>query len=210
MLAIRITKNHSVLSEFFTKLDLVAERYVWFQHDVPDNVHVHGLVVGCTVSTDTLKNYIRKSVGNMKSTEWSFKSANDLNFITYMSKGNLSPVSVKGFEADEIIEYMSKWVDQPVKLKRSQMVQYKLKFESPTQAKMRQNDMIDAIILRINEKSIQGTENILEEIRQVVYVEQRTVAGRYKIRDYYDTIVARRQPSGWIAMMAQIVSHRIS
>jgi len=210
MFAIRITKSFNDLKEFFPKLDLVTERYVWYEHAVPNNIHVHGLVVGCTVSTDTLKNYIRKSVGNMKSTEWSFKSADDLNFITYMAKGNLFPVIVKGFASEEISDLTSKWVDQPVRLNRNQMIQYKLKFENPQQAKMRQNDMIDAIILRINEKAINDPEKVLEEIRQVVYVEQHTIVGRYKIRDYYDTIMARRRPGTWSAMMLQLISHKIS
>lgn len=111
MLAIRISKPYSELKTFFDKLDKVAVRHVWYQHDVPNNIHIHGLVVGCSVSTDTLKNYIKKDVGNMKATEWSFKTANDLGFITYMSKGTLAPVFNKGFPDDEIREYTSKWVD---------------------------------------------------------------------------------------------------
>lgn len=207
MFAIRITKSFNDLTEFFPKLDLVAERYVWYEHTVPNNIHVHGLVVGCTVSTDTLKNYIRKSVGNMKSTEWSFKSADDLNFITYMSKGNLSPVIAKGFASEEIVELTSKWVS--METKKKSMVQYKIKVENPTQAKIRQNELMDMVKQRCKEKGITRPRDVLEEIRQVVYVEHKTISGRYKIRDYYDYVLGSQvSPERWLDNMEKLISVR--
>lgn len=207
MFAIRISKPFSDFTEFFKKLDQVAVRHVWFQHDVPNNIHIHGLVVGCTVSTDTLKNYIRKDVGNMKSTEWSFKSANDENFITYMSKGTLLPVVSKGYTDAEIVDYTSKWV--PVEKKKRSMVQYKLKIENPTQAKIRQNELMDMVRQRCKEKRIITPEGILEEIRQVVYIEHKTIVGRYKIRDFYDYVIGTSdRPDKWIDTMMKIISVR--
>lgn len=206
MFAIRITKSFSELSTFFDKLDQVAERHVWFQHDVPNNVHIHGYLEGCTVSTDTLKNYVRKDVGHMKPTEWSFKAANDKSFITYMSKGNLLPVFVKGFTESEIQDLTSKWV--PMERKKSSMVQYKLKIENPTQAKIRQNELMDMVKHRCKEKHITNPRDVLEEIRQVVYVEHKTIVGRYKIRDFYDYVFSEIRPQHWLDNMEKLISYK--
>jgi len=203
MFAIRITKPYSEFKTFFEKLDQVTERYVFFQHDVPNNIHIHGLIVGCQVSTDTLKNYIRKDVGNMKSTDWSFKTANDFNFITYMSKGSLSPVAVKEFASEEISEYMSKWV--AVESKKRSMTQYKLKIENPTQAKIRQNELMDMVLQRCSENGYTSADDILECILQVVYIEHLTIICRYKIRDYYDYVIGRSQPKNWVDSMRKII-----
>lgn len=207
MYAIRITKSLSEFTEFFNKLDQVTDKYVFYQHDVPNNVHLHGLLVGCKVSTDTLKNYIRKDVGNMKSTDWSFKAADDFNFITYMSKGSLSPVAVKGFESEELTEYMSKWVT--VEKKKRNLTQYKLKIENPQQAKIRQNELMDMVLQRCKEKGISHGAPVLEVIRQVVYVEHKTIVGRYKIRDYYDYVVGNGLNTElWIKSMEKLIYFR--
>lgn len=204
MYAIRITKSLPEFKDFFNKLDQVTDRYVFYQHDVPNNVHIHGLLVGCKVSTDTLKNYIRKDVGNMKSTDWSFKSADDFNFITYMSKGTLEPAAVKGFSQEELTEYMSKWVT--VESKKRKMTQYKLKIENPQQAKIRQNELMDMVLQRCKEKGISHGAPVLEVIRQVVYVEHKTIVGRYKIRDYYDYVVGNGLNTElWIKSMEKLI-----
>lgn len=206
MYAIRVSKPYSEFKEFFNKLDQVTEKYVFYEHNVPNNIHIHGLIVGCTVSTDTLKNYIRKDVGNMKSTDWSFKSAEDFNFITYMSKGNLSPVVVKNISDEEILNYKSKWVT--VETKKRTMTQYKLKIENPQQAKIRQNELMDMILQRVRESHDDlefKPHKVLEVIRQVVYIEHRTIVGRYKIRDYYDYIMGHAKPELWIHSMEKIL-----
>lgn len=204
MFAIRVTKSSRELAHFFDKLDQVTERYVFYEHNVPNNIHIHGLIVGCTVSTDTLKNYIRKDVGNMKSTDWSFKTADDFNFITYMSKGTLDPVVNKGFTGEELQEYRSKWVT--VESKKRTMTQYKLKIENPSQAKIRQNELMDMVLQRCRERGITHGAAVLEVIREVVYVEHKTIVGRYKIRDYYDYVVGQGlAPELWIRSMEKLI-----
>lgn len=203
MYAIRVTRSCKELTGFFEKLDRVTDKFTIYQHDVLDNVHIHGLLVNCSVSTDTLKNYIRKDVGNVKSTDWSFKTADDFNFITYMSKGTLDPVVNKGFTPEELEEYKSKWVT--VEKKKRNMTQYKLKIENPTQAKIRQNELMEMVLQRCRESGANQPEQILEIIRQVVYIEHRTIVGRYKIRDYYDYVMGWYRPETWVQSMQKII-----
>lgn len=204
MYAIRISKTHNDFVNFFTKLDQVVDRYVFYQHDVPNNFHVHGLLVNCRVSTDTLKNYIRKDVGEVKASEWSFKTADSLDFITYMSKGNLLPFALKGFEEAELKEYTSKWVH--VETKKRSMTQYKLKIENPKESKIRQNELMDMVLQRCREQGLKGGRPVLEVIRQVVYVDHKTIVGRYKIRDYYDYVMGNGvNNEAWLDSMEKLI-----
>lgn len=206
MYAIRLTFPYSDLHVTFSKIKDVCDKVVVYQHDAT-RVHVHALLVKCTVSTDTLKNWIRKEVGQVAKTDWSFVQAQDEGFITYMSKGTLAPVFVSGYDMDQLDLFRSKWVDKP-KVQKG-LTQYRLKIENPREQKLRQEEIVKMIAARYKEE-VQHHEPsvLLRIIRQVVVIENKTVLGRYKARDYYDSVMALAYPETWIRQMENFVGFR--
>lgn len=202
MLAIRITLPYDRLEQTFSQIKDVSQRVIVYQHDAT-RVHVHALIVGCTVSTDTLKNWVMREInGKLTRDSWSFKTAQNEEFITYMSKGSLTPVFVSGYQPEVIEAFRSKWVQQAPKSKS--LVQYRLKIENPQEQKLRQQDMLKEIIIRYNESQNQTPSFLISLIRQVVVIEQKTLLGRYKLRDYYDTVMLLQQPDSWIKEMEKL------
>lgn len=210
MLAIRLSFSYDKLTRVFSKIKDASDKVVVYQHDSA-RVHVHALIVGCTVSTDTLKNWVRKECGIVPKTDWSFVTAQNEEFITYMSKGNLTPVFVSGYDMDQLDLFRSKWVERPKK-DRS-LIQYRLKVENPQEQKKRQEDMVKEIVLRYKESGDNPANPtpsvIINLIRQVVVVENRTLLGRYKLRDYYDTVTAYTQEKTWIRHMELFCHYKV-
>jgi len=203
MLALRVTRSYTALKPFFEKLVGYSDKLVVYQHDESSRVHVHALVVNCKPSTDTLKNWIRTVVGKVEKTDWSFV-AKDVteNFITYMSKGSLAPMCCHGFTIDQIEAYKMAWEHRPKSFK-----QQKLTFvvkETTEQRKMRQEDMIAEIVKRYKELPHPYSKDLIQLIYKVVSIENRNVLGRFKLRDYYDTVMARVENKDWLEAMNQI------
>jgi len=210
--AIRVTNSYQELASFVDHLVTCCDKVVIYEHK-SNRVHIHGLLINCKVSTDTLKNYVKRSLGvtTFPKSDWSFKTLYEGNpvddkFIIYMSKGDLQPVYVRGYSDAEIEQYKSQWVDRPKK--RKELTQYKLKYENPKEAKVRQNEMIDMILQRCKENQIKQPRQILEVIRQVVWKECKTVAGRYKIRDYYDVVTMDMHQEKWLDNMEKLISFK--
>lgn len=113
-IAFRVSSSYDSLTDFITKLSEVSEKVIIYQHDAT-RIHIHGLVQDCRISTDTMKNWIKKCL-NVKSfpkSDWSFKSVDDDygKYITYMSKGKLSPMYVKEFDDEFVEQCRNEWVD---------------------------------------------------------------------------------------------------
>lgn len=206
MLAFRVSRSFDELPSFITKLSESSTHLIVYEHDAT-RVHIHGLVKDLKVSTDTLKNWIKHDCDTTKfpKSDWSFitkdKQGNPVNdsFITYMSKGDLQPRYCKGFDSDVVEQYRLQW--KPI---TKQKVQYILKQENPHEAKKRQIDMIDEIVRRVESQKIVLTEDIIKVICDVVYKENRTIVGRYKIRDYYDMVVYCVRPQGYIELIKNL------
>jgi len=117
--AVRLTFPYQKLVDFFDRFD----KAVVYQHDADESVnrtHVHALVE-MSISTDTAKNWVHKAVGFRPAKDmWSFvsklnKSPVTEEFITYMSKGRLDPVLMKGGYTKELCDkYKAKWVNHIV------------------------------------------------------------------------------------------------
>jgi len=207
MLKIRVSRPYDDLKEFIEKLADACEVLVVYEHQADDSVsrtHIHAYVEDPKVSTDTMKNWVRKALNPsgilpfvFPKADWSFTSATDRGFITYLSKGHLDPLFVKGIEEEACRLLKTEWVDKPVKKGK---VQYILKVENPVQQKLRQTEMVDEIRRRVND--YKGEEydgkydpiRVVRIIKQVVVIENNTVCGRYKFRDYYDTVMAHESP----------------
>ena len=101
----RISEPYQTLEGVLQSLANDCEKLVVYEH-AGTRVHVHFYAVGMRIKTDALKVRIKKhlNVTVYDKTRWSFKTASDGGCITYMSKGHLDPVFVKGFSQDEIAE----------------------------------------------------------------------------------------------------------
>jgi len=210
--AIRITNSYNELTQFVEQLVTCCDKLIIYEHR-SNRIHIHGLLINCKVSTDTLKNYVKRalSVNTYPKTDWSFKTLYEGNpvddkFIIYMSKGTIQPSYNRGFTDAEIEQYRSQWVDRP--RKERSMTQYKLKYENPKEAKVRQNEMMEMIRQRCRQNQIKHPRKVLEVIRDVVYRECKTVTGRYKIRDYYDYVMSEIEPDKWLDNMEKIISYK--
>lgn len=213
--AIRVSRKYEELEQFFLKLDdqPILAVFEHLEDDEVNRTHVHFLI-DTNISTDTLKNWIKKSlnVQTFPKTDWSFtKTFKDhqghavdvnLDFITYMSKGILKPKLMRGVDNWE--QYVSKWVQpQPHK----GFKKFKLIPERPEAARKRQTDLLQPII---ENKALYQTQ------REIVYAildvlrKEKVIAGRYKIRDYYDYIMNQRGDVDWkddIFRMATKISY---
>lgn len=200
---VRIRLSADVLSNVFDRISSTTTKTVVYQHaDNPDNVHCHLLLIDCNVSTDTLKNYI-KATGEVPvragNKFWSFKTCDsDLDTpVVYMSKGRLSPSYVKGFTQEQLDSYKDRWVDRTPETSGSKtLVSYTVK-ENPEQQKRRQWDNVQEIVKRYNLLQIKTGRELCRIIKKVVIDEGHTMLGRYKLRDYYDTVKAIVQENDW-------------
>lgn len=124
-----------------------------------------------------------------------------------MSKGDLQPVHIWNYEPDAVEQYRLRWEDRSdyVRNKTRDLIQYKLKIENPKEAKIRVNIMMDMVKQRVKENGLKRPADVLEVIRQVVYVECKTVVGRYKIRDFYDYVMAEVDKDSWIKNMEKLI-----
>lgn len=99
----------------------ISATLVIYEHEADEEVmrtHIHGLIMGCQRSDDTLRNKLFKVMFTknyeLKST---FKRKGggplpvSLNYITYMSKGKLEPSYFHGITKEEIDAYRAAWVD---------------------------------------------------------------------------------------------------
>ena len=199
-LKIRISRSFKELNpekeSFITKLAEVCDVLAVYEHEADEEItrtHIHCYADNPRVSTDTMKNWVKKALGVTKfvKTDWSFPEAQDEGFITYMSKGHLDPLFIKGITDEACHLLKAQWVDVP---KKNGKTQYVLKIENPAQQKLRQWELVEEINRRYNindpEESRDPVEKLIRIIRQVVIIENNTICGRYKFRDYYDTIMS--------------------
>lgn len=195
-------------------LESVCERIIAYEHSEDiTRIHCHLILTSVTVSTDTLKNYIRKHcpvpprAGNKY---WSFKQANDTHgAITYMSKGKYDPFVMKGFTQEEVEDSKGRWVERTPETssKYQTRLQYVVR-ETPSQAKKRKNDLIIEMIAEINETNV--ARNSFETIKVIIHVlnSNSVVFGRYTVRDYYDTIQARVNTDSFATQMDYFCAYK--
>lgn len=210
----RISHPYEALKPFFDGWRPTA-LYV-AQHDADDEVattHCHIYAEGNTLSNQTIKNHLKRAGVEVGRGTWMWRSPDDDdvdNTIKYILKGTLQPCLVIGsFKEPEY--YHGLWqepVASPDKGGRRTLTQYRIKIESPKEAKLRQNDMIEEIIKRVKESDDWTPRHILELIRQVVVIENKTVCGRYKIRDFYDIIQCNINKESWLTQMENFVCYK--
>lgn len=221
----RITLPFETIRPAFEVIRDEVSHLVVYEHLTDNEVkqtHCH-FYIFCPYSTDTLKNRFKECIPSKTkkgNSFWSFKTEYkpygsdktipvDRNCITYMSKGKLDPSMMKGFTQDEIDGYKSGWVEQPVKRSYQTKLQYIVK-ETPCQAKKRKNDLIDEMVAEIGEivnPEFIPTERIVRCIIKILN-DNHVVFSRYTIRDYYDTICARKFTEKFVDQLINYVGYR--
>lgn len=202
-IALRVSRNYQDLV-LLTRDILSCDKVAIYEHEADDEVnrtHIHALLIGCSVSTDTLKNRITKILGEKpQSSDWSFKNAYkdsegnsqivDIKFLTYMSKGILDPKYSYNITNEECNSAKLLWVNHKESPKATA---YKVdKLNKKTKV-----DMLEIMLTKLTpvkqlmkETCIPDRSDIFRTIRAVL-VENKQVLGMYKIIDFYDSITLR-------------------
>lgn len=200
--AIRISRSAIVLSKVFEKMKTAGEMVIAYEHPEEGNVHCHILIMECTVSTDTLKNYIKKEIGDVGRTEWSFKSGADKDFISYMSKGKHDSVYLSGIAPDEVAIYKAKGYDKKaVRLEGGHLVK-------PIKAglKKTKRELIELMLTKVEVANVTTTE-LLKTIRSVL-TQNNEVLGNYKVMDYLDALMMYGDKHRWLDNMMALYDKR--
>lgn len=128
--AFRLSYEYDSLKEFVIEVAKVCSRIIIYEHHSDtgcSRTHIHGLLMDCEVTSNTLKNWVKK-VLNMtpQKTDWSFVTyytkkpskehititeQNHGGTITYQSKGSLNYKFNKGFTEEFINECKSQWIE---------------------------------------------------------------------------------------------------
>jgi len=207
----RVSRSYTEVAEVITLLTAKCDAIVVYEH-VSDlevsRTHVHFYIEDCKITVEGIKKMFRKVCGDLTRSDWAFNSKDvDRNCITYMSKGELEPVYNRGGIQTDY--YKDLWEERPKK--QQAKLQFLVK-ETAGEAKKRKNDLIAEMILLINDKNEKVTYESDDEkiVRCIIKIlnDNKIVFSRYTIRDYYDTISSRIDPSKFMVTMLQFVQYR--
>lgn len=199
--AFRITESYSNLEQFVLQVGNHSQYLAVYEHSEPNKrIHIHGYVEGLTVSTDTLKNWVKKTLNVKKfpKSDWDFaeKIAKgekkgqpvDRDSLIYFHKNRFPIKYNKGFDEEFIKEQHAKSYTPVEYVGKSVKTQYKLVCENPTQKKHRENDLIKMMIDK--SKGLLEDREVMKVVIDVLN-ETATVCGDYKAMDYFDTVIRR-------------------
>lgn len=208
--AIRVTRAYDDMGDWSSIFDM-CEKVVVYEHQKDATVkqtHVHMYLGGYTRKEDTLRMRI-KALG-YKGVDFALKvkkedgSAVDDSFITYMSKGNLLPKFVKGFDDGFIEQRKSEWVERRSTVRLG--TTGKLVRESDDRKVKTKKQLLELMVAEIPDGS--GTRAILEGIRKVL-VKENQVIGQYKMLDYYDSYIMYEQKEKWLDGLVSKINSRL-
>lgn len=204
MLFARIRSSYDAVSDVISILATKVERIIVYEHNErADNIHIHFLMEGNKLSTDTIKNYFKRhgfEPGD-NGCNWSFASATDRGAIVYMSKGVLEPKFIKGYENEEIDDLKKSWIER-TKGKYQTKIGYVVR-ETPSEAKKRKNDLVNEMV-----SDIKNQTDIVRVIIKTLNA-NNIIIGRYTIRDYFDTIRSRLYTEQFVDSMEKFCWDRI-
>lgn len=124
--AVRITAPRDKLIPVLGAWSSKCERILAYEHVETGKIHSHLLIMGCSQSTENLKNIARQNGLSLKGNgEWSFKTGytdkvgkvkieltenTKDKYVTYMSKGMYEPYYNKGYETKYLEDMKKEWV----------------------------------------------------------------------------------------------------
>lgn len=204
---VRVHRTYEELEPWVQNLAEKCDKLVVYEHEADEEVnrlHCHLMIIGYKTSDETMKAQLTKVLGQRpEKTDWAWdpEVRSEESTIAYMSKKDLHAKFVKGVSADMIAECSAKYVPKSEYGKRQGKTQYSVIAEKPEVSKKRQNDLLDEMIKRykdmypmdkyIDTESYPFCSKAVLRVIIEVLNDNRTIFGRYKVRDYYDTICAR-------------------
>lgn len=202
-LAIRVSRKYD---DVFDWVDgIMSSKICIYEHEADVEVsrtHIHMLVIGSELKPDALKARFKKLYGNIDAKDWSFKKADNEEFITYMSKGKLVPKLTKGYTVAEIQSYTDKWVEPKTMLKLEDG-KFVRDINEPGQKTKIQ--LLEQMRSRLC--GTDSTRDILKVIRKVL-IENKVVIGQYKMMDYYDSLMMYERKEDWLCAMERKINSR--
>lgn len=195
--AVRLSRSFEDLRQFFVHLELMNILYIVYEHVADADVsrtHVHALLLNVSQSTDTLKNWVRKSldVTEYPKSDWSFKLANaDYDrYITYMSKGHLEPLRNTAFSNERVVTARSNWVD-PAPASEASARSAATQQETVVVSVQRKtkNELMEevAITLRKENGNMMPNDKLIIKAVCDVLRHNRVITNVYKLADYVDS-----------------------
>lgn len=213
--AVRITREYEAFNTMSAvKLVNACDKLVIVEHPADEQVkrtHCHLLLVGCKVSTDTLKNWFKKVFGIVEKSDWSFKSADTnaeglTSYMTYCLKGKYHPKFNNLYEPDVIEELKRRWVD-PAQA-RLKLQDGKLVKEVDEAKSISKRQIVEEIVAEVGD-SPSNPRVVLSGIRKVL-IRNKCVVGMWKVMDYYDSYLMYAQKDQWLDMIASKIEKRNS
>lgn len=116
--AIRVSRPYADLSGIVSLWKDRAQAVIVYEHSADEEVnrtHIHMLLVDVDVKDERLKRIAHTIDSTLSGNkDWSFKltTTNVDKYITYMTKGRLSPMFVKNFSLDRLEELRLQWVEE--------------------------------------------------------------------------------------------------
>lgn len=223
-LAIRVSRAYDEIRQWieaFTATSVIA-----YQHEADDDVsrtHVHILVLETSIKPDALKARFKTLYGNIDKTDWSFASGfkddgkvlpitaeSSQKFITYMSKGKLTPVYSVGHDPEAVLRLTQEWKEPKKQLVTKGGKFVRVTEDVPDKPKKTKRTLIEIMLDRGKDQDLQydDTQGILRMIRDVL-VENNEVIGMYKVMEYYDSWMMYGQKDAFVNMVAKKIENRL-
>ena len=204
---VRISKSYNDCKEKLIQW-FSESKYIVYQHDVPDNIHIH-LLLDYNKKEDTLRNILKKTYN---STEYSvgttygkrpFTKPVNETFVSYMSKGGLDPIYNNLLTDERVAELKLLGYDKD-----------NVVVPVVTTAKRKtKRELVDLIYESILEqKQLNGSDLTLNEELEVirrVLIRHNEVLGYYKIIDIYDAYLTYYSPDTLFTSIANRINSRV-
>lgn len=218
---VRIHRTYEEIEPWVRNLSDKAAKLIVYQHDSDEEVnrtHCHLMIIGYTTSDETMKTQLTKVLGvrlkGQKDWAWDPVVRNESAAIQYMSKRDLQPKYVLNYEDSYVAECSAKY-EPPDEYRKEEKHSRKLIPEKPEITKKRRNDYIEEMIQALKDEHpmyhyVDGFKYkwCAEEIKYIIINilnKNSEIYNRYKIRDYYDTLMGRLCPERFVGKIQSIV-----
>lgn len=204
-LAVRVTRPYEEVKEWLDNIK--STKLIVYQHDGDTEVsrtHIHMMIVGSELKPDALKARYKKLYGNIDAKDWSFKAAdeNQGRYLTYMSKGELTPKLTKNYDTDYVTNCMREWVEPKTNLK---LEDGKFVRDIALPNQKTKLELLEQMRSKLCDSDT--TRTILKIIRTVL-IDNKVVIGQYKMMDYYDSLMMYSRKEEWLSGMERKIMSR--